>query len=387
MNPLSYYSANPMPHPVMGDDGTQRFRVPAQHVISLRLAAGSILTLNDPEGEQEVQLATFDNAGKPAINSLGVAANSDIASLRQWMGSNNHISCQGISIFGAQSKALSKHSYTISKDCVCFIAAPGEDMSAEQPMPPTDIIVGVSGTGVIVNDQLPTPLGVVSRDIRIHNSTAEAYLVKAGEYIQIIDVCGRQCSDFIAIDASRLAQGIEKPICPVTTRTLMASAFPGPGLHDKFYTDDQVSVIKVIQDTVGRHDTFNLACNAKYYDDSGYPGHTNCTENLNAALGPMGIAPRKGWPAINFFFNTGYDDYDQHSSCQPWTRAGDYVLMQAQVDLICGSTACPDDTSPANGWNPTDSHVRIYAADSHCEKGKAIRKNAVADSTMTKKTA
>ena len=78
---------------------------------------------------------------------------------------------------------------------------------------------------------------------------------------------GRQCSDFIAIDASRLAQGIEKPICPVTTRTLMASAFPGPGLHDKFYTDDQVNVLKVIQDTVGRHDTFNLACHAKYYDD------------------------------------------------------------------------------------------------------------------------
>ena len=387
MTPLSYYSANPMPPPVLGDDGTQRFTVPAQHVIALKLSAGSTLTLNDPEGGQEVQLAAFDNEGNPAINSLGVAANSDIASLRQWMDSNDHVSCQGISAFGAHSKALSQQSFTVTKDCLCLISAPGEDMSAKQPMPPTDIVVGVSGTGVAVTDQLPEPLGLVSRDIRIHNSTAEAYFVKAGEYIQIIDVSGRQCSDFIAIDASRLAQGIEKPICPVTTRSLMASAFPGPGLHDKFYTDDQVNVLKVIQDTVGRHDTFNLACNAKYYDDIGYLGHSNCTDNLNTALGPMGIAPRKGWPAINFFFNTGYDDYDQHSSCQPWTRAGDYVLMQAQVDLICGSTACPDDTSPANGWNPTDIHVRIYAADSHFEKGKAFRKNAVADSTMTKKTA
>ena len=387
MKPLSYYSANPMPSPVSGDDGIQRYRVPAQHIISLQLAAGSTLTLSDPEGEQEVQLIAFDSDGKPALESLGAAANSDIAPLRNWMDANDQTSCQGISIFGARSKALSKQSYSIANDVLCLIAAPGEDMSQEQRLPPTDIIVGVSGNGVIVNDELPAPLGPVDRDIRINNSTAQAYLVKAGEYIQIIDVAGRQCSDFIALDAARLAQGVEKLICPLTTRTLMASAFPGPGLYDKFYTDDQVNVLNVIQDTVARHDTFNLACSAKYYDDIGYPGHINCTENLNAVLGQMGVAPRKGWPAVNFFFNTGYDDYDQHSSCQPWTRPGDYVLMQAQVDLVCGSTACPDDISPANGWNPTDIHVRIYAADNNFEKGNAFRKNAVADSTMTKKTA
>lgn len=387
MKPLSYYSANPMPHPISGDDGTQRYRVPAQHLISLQLAAGSTITLHDPEGQQEAQVMAFDAQGKPAINSLGTEANSDIGYLRQWMDANNHSSCQGISVLGAGSVAASKHSFTVANDCLCLIAAPGEDMSPEQLIPPTDLIVGISGAAVIVEDELPAPLGVVDREIRINNSTAQGYLVKAGEYIQIIDVAGRQCSDFVALDAARLAEGVEKPICPVTTRTLMASAFPGPGLYDKFYTDDQVNILNVIQDTVARHDTFNLACSAKYYDDNAYPGHVNCTDNLNAVLGPMGVAPRKGWPAVNFFFNTGYDDYDQHSSCQPWTRPGDYVLLQARVDLVCGSTACPDDTSPANGWNPTDIHVRIYAADNDFNKGNAFRKNAVADSTMTKKTA
>lgn len=69
MKPLSYYSANPMPSPVLGDDGIQRYRVPAQHLISLQLAAGSTLTLSDPEGEQEVQLIAFDSNGKPALES------------------------------------------------------------------------------------------------------------------------------------------------------------------------------------------------------------------------------------------------------------------------------------------------------------------------------
>ena len=100
MKPLSYYSANLMPHPVAGDDGTQRYRVPAQHLISLQLAAGSTLTLHDPEGEQAAQLIAFDATCKVNLASLGAAANSDIKPLRAWMDANNHKSCQGISVFG-----------------------------------------------------------------------------------------------------------------------------------------------------------------------------------------------------------------------------------------------------------------------------------------------
>src|SRR5260221_13967544 len=31
--------------------------------------------------------------------------------------------------------------------------------------------------------------------------------------------------------------------------------------------------------------------------------------------------------------------------------------------LVCASAACPDDIDPANAWNPTDIHVRVYAAE------------------------
>ena len=62
-----------------------------------------------------------------------------------------------------------------------------------------------------------------------------------------------------------------------------------------------------MRDTVGRHDTFALACNAKYYEDMGYFGHVNCSDNFNGQLLPYTIAPRKGWPALNFFFNTAFD--------------------------------------------------------------------------------
>jgi aminomethyltransferase len=33
----------------------------------------------------------------------------------------------------------------------------------------------------------------------------------------------------------------------------------------------------------------------------GYPGHANCTDNFNRAIAPFGVAPRAGWPALEFF--------------------------------------------------------------------------------------
>ena len=36
------------------------------------------------------------------------------------------------------------------------------------------------------------------------------------------------------------------------------------------------------------------------------------------------------------------------------------MLLQALTDLVCVSSACPDDIDAANGWNPTDIHVRVY---------------------------
>ncbi|HCH22674.1 MAG TPA: hypothetical protein DE179_00080, partial [Oceanospirillaceae bacterium] len=61
-------------------------------------------------------------------------------------------------------------------------------------------------------------------------------------------------------------QGKEVSICSTTTRTLMAQSYPQAGLHNKYYNNNMETMVELIQDTIGRHDTFNLACSAKYYD-------------------------------------------------------------------------------------------------------------------------
>ena len=151
---------------------------------------------------------------------------------------------------------------------------------------------------------IPEPLVDPLNEIFIDHRTAIEYQVKKGDYIQIINPFGRQCSDFLAFDTAKLEKGIERELDPLTTRTFMGLLYPGPGLFSKFFDMDQDPMIEVVRDTVGRHDTFNLACTSKYYEDAGYFGHSNCSDNLNKALEKYGIEKRKGWPAINLFFNT-----------------------------------------------------------------------------------
>ena len=133
-----------------------------------------------------------------------------------------------------------------------------------------------------------------------------------------------------------------------------------PGLHSKYYDQDMEPLVEVVQDTCGRHDAFALACAAKYYDDIGYPGHVNCSENFNSALADKGVTPRAGWMAINFFFNTAIDAQWRDGFRRALVAARRLCAAAGLTDIVCVSSACPDDTTPANGWNLTDIHVRTY---------------------------
>ena len=235
---------------------------------------------------------------------------------------------------------------------------------------------------------LPEPLGKVYDEWRIKAGTAHAYELKKGQFVQIIDVEGQQCSDFMAMRASALDGGVERYIDSTVSRTMTRSAYPLPGLHDKFFDQDMRPLLAVRQDTVGRHDTFALACTARGYEERGFPGHLNCSDNISAAYEPYGIQARKAWPAINFFFNSWIDWADHHiASDEAWSRAGDYVVMQALTDLVGVSTACPDDVDPINGWNPTDIHVRIYEEDTSIPHAISWRAQPEDSAQMTRHSA
>jgi aminomethyltransferase len=264
----------------------------------------------------------------------------------------------------------------------CLLLAPGSHMLPQEQSPATMLQLDVGAEA----REPPPPLAAATLDLRIAAATAGAYRVAAGDYIQIVDIAGKQCSDFIAFDAAALAAGAEWGIDPTVTRTLMGHAMPGPGLHSKYFDGRLQPLLEIVRDTVGRHDAFLLACTSKYYADQGYPGHANCTDNFNRAIAPFGVAPRAGWPALNFFYNTFVQPDGSIASDEPWSRPGDYVLLRALTDLVCASSSCADDIDPANGWEPTDIQVRVYDKSAGFAKGNANRMTPDAAPEMTRRS-
>ncbi len=306
-------------------------------------------------------------------------------------------------VFSSYGRAGEQKTFTVRHPALLLLCAQGRDLTPHESTSPSSVLLYVKRASDRASDEdgqkapfrLPPPLADPQQDFTIMPGEARAYVVKKGQLVQILDVRGRECSDFQAFDLRALEQKRLRDIDPTTTRSLTGSLYPNPGLFAKYFSVDHKALVEIVQDTVGRHDSFNLACTARYYEDAGYPGHVNCSDNLNIQAEPYEIDARAGWPAINFFFNTMLDADHCLLSDEPWSRPGDYVLLRALEDLVCFSTACPCDIDAANGWKPTEVQVRVYdnTLDDTLDhntpfaQGTGVRMTTQSDVELTKQTA
>jgi len=385
--------------------GEERYTVPGGGAIAVPIHAGDRVRVVDVEGMQLCEMVAADAMGAIDASIIGARGDSDAGGLKRVLSGNNEsarsvragierrgvdlAAAGAVTLFGGESRPGDTSEFTVSRDGVLIVGAPGGAMAADSQATATPLRLHIwrSHLRPLNETILPEPLAEPLQDIRVNSAKARAYFVRAGEYIQIIDVAGRQCTDFQCFAARKLEKGVEHPLDVTTTRSLMGQSYPHPGLRSKAFDQEMEALVEEVRDTVGRHDAFGLACNARYYDDQGYPGHVNCTDNFNAELAPYGIAARKGWMALNFFYNTRIDDQNVLYFDEPWSRAGDYVLLRALTDLVCVSSACPDDIDPSNGWNPTDIHVRTYSDKQRFSRGVAYRMTPDAEPQLTRETA
>ena len=387
-------------------DRVERYPVPGAGSVVVELRAGDTLKLRDVEGSQRCEVLFCGQDGRFDAAALGQRADGEATGLKAMLAGGGAgaartlaalrrrgidlAGARAIVLFGGESPAGTTASFSVSRDGLLIVAAPGHDMSPDAQDTATGIELMITraaappGTRL---DLLPEPLADPVQDIRIRAATASAYFVRAGEYIQVIDVSGRQCTDFQALSARKVDKGLDYALDATVTRTLLGRSYPTPGLPSKAFDREFEPLVEIVQDTVGRHDAFATACNSRYYDDMGYPGHINCTDNFNQALAPYGVAPRKGWEALNYFYNTNIDHQNQLYLDEPWSRPGDYVLMRALTDIVCVSSSCPDDIDAANGWDPTDIHIRTYAATERFSRAVAYRMTPDADAELTRETA
>jgi uncharacterized protein len=183
--------------------------------------------------------------------------------------------------------------------------------------------------------------------------------LRPGERLRITNLHGGQ-----VVDTWALARNdVNECLSMEHTRTSLGKLVPAPGDH--LYSSARRPILTLLEDTSpGKHDTLIAACDQERYRQLGASGHhASCAENFRHALALRGIHSDHVPSPLNLFMHITWDD-DGHLEFLPSpARAGDYVTLEAVVDVTVVLSACPMDMNPINAGGPVDVGLTVLPAD------------------------
>lgn len=169
--------------------------------------------------------------------------------------------------------------------------------------------------------------------------------LKRGERLRIVDPVGGQSGDLMAyaVDGSeRLSNG----------RSFDYGGRIYLSTGDVLWSDRSSPMLTIVEDQVGRHDFLYAPCSLEMYrmqyGVTGY--HPNCHDNLCAALRELGVEPGPLPNAFNLFMNVEVAADGRLAIMPPRSRAGDAIVLRAEMDLAVAVSSCP--ASTCNGGAP-----------------------------------
>ncbi|HJY08797.1 MAG TPA: urea carboxylase-associated family protein [Bryobacteraceae bacterium] len=176
-----------------------------------------------------------------------------------------------------------------------------------------------------------------------------AFALRAGQSLKVIDPRGEQVADLLAYSREDTREVIS------SGRTLDYASKLYLTTGDSLYSNRSRIMLRIVEDTVGRHDFLLTPCSADtfriIYGDE-HP-HRGCFGNLAVALAPHGIEPDQIPTAFNVFMNVPVNPQTGALTVEPpLSRAGDHILVVAEMDLIIGLTACSAPQSNNHAFKP-----------------------------------
>lgn len=196
----------------------------------------------------------------------------------------------------------------------------------------------------------------MSEQIVVPAREGRAVRVAAGRSVRVVDLEGGQVADtwaFVADDPGEFHSAQH-------TRAVNSALFPPLGGH--FVTNARRPILTLEEDaTPGIHDMLIAACDPPRYLPLGVTGwHASCEENLQNAFRALGLEPPRFAPQpINLFMATPARADGAIEWLPAETKAGDYVQLRAELDLILAVSACPQDILPINRREPTPVAIEL----------------------------
>jgi uncharacterized protein YcgI (DUF1989 family) len=197
----------------------------------------------------------------------------------------------------------------------------------------------------------------VSDLIQIPARSGKAAFVARGQSVKLINTHGSQVVDTWAFARHDLKEFMSMEHTRVTLVKIM------PATGDHLYSNRRRPILTIKEDTTpGIHDTLMAACDNYRYGLLGCSEyHDNCTDNLAAGMYALGLTAPQTPSPFNIFMNIPWTEDGELSFDPPESKPGDYVLLEAQMDLAIVFSACPQDILPINGRQrtPVEAHFQI----------------------------
>jgi len=176
-----------------------------------------------------------------------------------------------------------------------------------------------------------------------------AFTLNKGDRLQVVDIYGEQVADFICFNVADRREVLSSG----RTIDYADTIFLTKG--HLFYSNRSQVMFSMVEDTVGRHDFLLTPCSKDTFRiiyGHDHP-HRGCFGNLVEALAPYGIEPDQIPVCFNIFMHVDVDGSTGRIDVRPpMSKAGDFVMIEAQMDLIIGITACSAEKSNNYAFKP-----------------------------------
>ncbi|MDB5876949.1 MAG: uncharacterized protein JWQ41_363 [Variovorax sp.] len=188
---------------------------------------------------------------------------------------------------------------------------------------------------------------------RIAPQSGAGFRIKTGQVLRVYDPYGEQVSDLFAFkeDDHRCALSSGRSI------DYASKIYLSKG--DVLYSNDSRVMFSIVEDNVGRHDFLLTPCSQEMfeilYKHKGH--HPSCFENLYKAFAPFGIQPEQIGTTFNIFMNVEVAPDGQVSVKPPLSKAGDFIELRAEMDMVCALTSCSAENSNNGSFKPIDYEI------------------------------
>ncbi|WP_224999227.1 DUF1989 domain-containing protein [Cesiribacter sp. SM1] len=170
--------------------------------------------------------------------------------------------------------------------------------------------------------------------IRAH--TGIAFELKQGQLLKVTDPEGEQVSELICYNLKDL----DEWLC--SGRTLDHARTWAISKGDVLFSNRSNPMFSILEDTCGRHDFFLAPCNQHTIEQHGVTENhqQSCHQNLYHSLMGWDIDPDEIYTTFSIFMHVKFRHDGSISIEKPGSKAGDYVVFRAEMDMIVGLTAC-----------------------------------------------